>query len=163
MDSSNIFLYIQKTFEAALAELTQNTQPWSRWKSTLGFPNAIILKKSTKMIIYTMIPSLVQPGRQQQGQGFPRGEFDIIIGAWADRVNGGIEEIAIFDGKMAEFFLTPAEWANHTFNVKTDQQHTGTTLYEQGVHVRTITGPNRILDNTEENEFRHEFTINFRS
>lgn len=163
MNSGNIFIYIQKNFYAALAELTQTETPWTRWNVELGYPNAATFEKNAKMFIYVQLPTLVKPGRQQQGQGFPGGEFDIIVGGWANRVNGGVEEIAIFDGKMAEFFLTPTKWSTKKYDVTTEATFTDTTLYKQGVHIFALNGPNRILDNVDDNEFRHEFTIKFRS
>jgi len=163
MDNSRYFQDIQKNFYALLEKLSQTTSPWSRWKIIRGFPNSTHFGKFDSLMVYVLVPSLRFTAIAQQGGDYSVGEFEISIGGWAQRVNGGVEEINIFSSQIYKLFSASQNWAGTTYDVTTDAVYTGTTLYDQGISIVSITGPNKILENTDENDFRNEFKIFFRS
>jgi len=162
MDSLRKISHLKKNFYAALKELTQNTSPWDRWKVIMAYPDASVLDGLEKLLVYIQQPVHMNV-QLQQGGGLGLGHYQIIIGGWCDRVNGGQEEIDIFASVLLEWFLNPEKWAQVTYDVSTDQDYTDTTLFEQGIMIDSIVGPNTIIQNVSDNEFRYEFTINFRS
>ena len=160
---TEIILDLQTLFLTVLKDL-QSAAPWSRWQIVRGYPNATILDNFSNLTIYVMAPTWFSPGIANQGAKKSTNNWQITIGVWADKKTGGVEETLIATSRIMDFFGDVTKWAQTEFNVTLGSTaYTDTTLIDQGINIFDVSGPQEILNNVDTNEFRNEFTINFRS
>jgi len=146
----------QKCFSELIKQLCSATAPWTSWIAVLGYPETRIWE-TTKAVIYIEPPMQINTRWQQGGLG--GGEFEMIIGAWDNRKEGGTEEINIINSRILALMMNPST-LNTSFDVTLGSAFTSTTLVAQGIIVTGVIGP-REIETEDRKEFRSEFVVNF--
>jgi len=134
------------------------SSPWSDWEIVSGWPDRTILQAAQKDVVYVLSP--IKSGEMQNQGGLTRNYWDMVIGFWVTRDEGGPSEVDVFQSNVLNLFQNPQTVQGSQFTVEiASTTYTDTTLKEQGIYVTGISGPIEIP--TEElNDFRIEFTVN---
>ena len=152
---------IQQCFFELLDSLT--TSPWDRWDVILGYPEEDRFEHFDKPFIYVLSPAINNKMPHQGGRSIL--EWTIIVGAWCDHQNGGVEEINIINSQIFELF-DDSKRINDT--IKFDVTLGGTDYTDQdlmdvGVEVDNISGAREMSAIKSLKEFRYEFDITFKT
>ena len=148
---------IQKSIFRMLSAYTSS--PFDSWQVIMGWPKEQIFEELSQPFMYVLEPQITS-SYSQFGGGVSRKVWEIIIGAWDHRNDGGIEEVNIMCSQLINIFGNAQTAHTKTFTVTLGSTtYTSTTLKALGIRIRGIVGPRDLSSSSDIKEFRKEMTV----
>jgi hypothetical protein len=135
--------------------------PWTSWTAIEGWPGKQVFENFTKPFLYCQPPGMYSR-EYHQGGGKAQNTWELVIGGWADRQNGGSEEAAIMLSSLINLFQDDSVNSIKFSGTIGGTAFTSKTLPELGVEVLDIQNPREITIE-ETDDFRGELSIILRA